>query len=571
LKKKILLLFGLVVLVVFQAAIAWNAFLYWKAKAPAASPAARIRLLRRAAAAYPWNDLVSFELGRACFERGAEALGNPAERDALFSQAVGSFLRSLRLNPGSPEVHFHFAQTLLYMNFLSLPAPVSYFEEYKKAAELTGHNSQIYFEVGRVLLARWETLSAAEKDFTLDILRKTLAGKDEGRLLDLLETWSLEVRDTSLVDKILPDDAVLLRAYARFLGEKSFALEARLTALARAEQLDLLRAKNELDLGRRDAEAFRNTEASGHYARAIEALGAIKFYQVLAGRELFNPREYAEVRKSARRLLAMSRVEATRSLADADGAIAAYLDIEDQVTDLGQFETFLKERGLLGERPTAASPAKDLPTLAFRMALDFQQNRYRDIVRVGDLLASSSLVISPSGRASYVRVLRLIGESCLKLDYVYEAEKYFRMALEIEPENLDVLLGIERCYDRLNDEIKAVETRRTIDRLVTPGTIDLGGRLLQKGETFEQVLVTDGLPRRISLGFSAATAGSRPLVSVFFNGRVVWEGMADAGPASFPVLPRPGGNSLEITAVSDSVALTGISQDLSPISPIPVR
>jgi tetratricopeptide (TPR) repeat protein len=564
LKKKILLLFGLVVLVVFQAAIAWNARLYWKAKAPAASPEERILLLRRAAAVYPWNDLVPFELGKLCFERGAEALENPAERDALFSQAVGSFLLSLRLNPGSPEVHFHFAQTLLYMSYLSLPAPVPYFEEYKKAAELTGHNSQIYFEVGKVLLARWETSSAAEKDFTLDILRKMLSGKDEERLLDLLEVWNLEVRDTSLVDKILPEDAASLHAYARFLGEKSLALEARQTALAKAEHLDFLRAKNELDLGRREAEVFRNAEASAHYARALEALGAIKFYQTLAGRELFDPREYAEVRKLARRLLAMNRIEETRSLADADGTIAAYLELEDRITVLGEFEAFIKERGLLGEGPTAASAAKDLQMLAFRMALDFQQNRYRDIVRVGDLLASSSLVLSPSGKASYVRVLRLIGESYLKLDYVYEAEKYLRMALEIDPENLGVLLGVERCCDRLNDEDKAAEARRTIDLLVTPGTIDLGGRLLRKGESFEEVLVTDGRPRTIRVEFAPAAAGSRPLVAVFFNGRVVWEGTADVGSASFPASPRSGGNSLEIAAVSDSVALTGISQDILP-------
>jgi len=563
LKKKILLLFGLVVLVVFQAAIAWNALLYWTAK-PAASPEEKILLLRRAAAVYPWNDLVHFELGKAYFERGAEALGSPAARDALFSQAVGAFLRSLRLNPGSPEVHFHFAQTLLYMSYLSLPAPVPYFEEYKKAAELTGHNSQIYFEVGKVLLARWETLSAAEKDFTLDILRKMLSGKNEERLLDLLEAWNIEVRDYSLVDRILPEDATLLHAYARFLGEKSLALEARQTALAKAERLDFLRAKNELDLGRREAEVFRNAEASAHYARALEALGAIKFYQTLSGRELFDPREYDEVRKLARRLLAMNRIEETRSLADADGAIAAYLELEDQFTVLGEFEAFIKERGLLGEGPTAASPAKDLQMLAFRMALDFQQNRYRDIVRVGDLLASSSLVISPSGKASYVRVLRLIGESHLKLDDVYEAEKYFRMALEIEPENLGVLLGVERCYDRLNDEDKAAEARRTIDRLVAPGTIDFGGRLIRKGESFEEVLVTDGRPRTIRVEFAPAAAGSRPLVAVFFNGRVVWEGTADAGSASFLASPRPGGNSLEIAAVSDSVALAGVTQEISP-------
>ena len=564
LKKKILILAGLAVLVALQAAVAWNARLCWRGKEAAADPVARTGILRRANAVYPWNDAVHFELGKVYFERGAEALGDPAARDALFGRSVESFVRSLRLNPGSPVAHFHLAQTLLYMSYLSLPVPLGYFEEYQRAARLTGHSSQIFFEVGQVLLSRWETLSSGEKEFTVDILRKMLAGKDKDRLLDLLETWNLSGRDYGLIDRILPEDAATLRAYALFLGERSLSLEARQLVLARAEQLDFLRAKSELERGRREAEAFRTPEASARYAAALEALGAIKFYQSLSGRELFDPDEYADVLKTARRFLAMSRIEETRSLADGDGAIAAYLALEDQATVMGEFESFIKERGLLGEGPTAAYSFKDLQMLAFRMGLDFHQNRYRDIVRAGDLLASSSLVIAPSDRQSYVRILGLIGESNLKLDYVYEAERYFRTALEFAPEDLDILLAIERCYGRLNDEAKAAEARLVIDRLTSPATIDLGGRVLRKGESFDVDLVTDGRPRTLRIGFSAATSGSRPIVAVFLDGRVAWEGNGDTGSAGFATTPRPGRISLKITAVSDSINLAGIMQDVSP-------
>lgn len=206
-KKKIALLVALTALALAEISVSWNAALYSKGKALVADPEGRVRAFRRANAVYPWNDLVHFELGKVYFEQGAEALADPAARDALFGLAVDSFLRSLRLDPGAPAAHFHLAQTLLYMSYLSLPAPLPYFEEYKRAAELTGHNSQIYFEVGQVLLSRWETLAAGEKDFALDILRKSLAGKDETRLLALLETWNLHVRDYGLVDRILPDDA----------------------------------------------------------------------------------------------------------------------------------------------------------------------------------------------------------------------------------------------------------------------------------------------------------------------------------------------------------------------------
>jgi tetratricopeptide (TPR) repeat protein len=564
LKKKIALLVALTALALAEISVSWNAALYSKGKALVADPEGRVRAFRRANAVYPWNDLVHFELGKVYFEQGAEALADPAARDALFGLAVDSFLRSLRLDPGAPAAHFHLAQTLLYMSYLSLPAPLPYFEEYKRAAELTGHNSQIYFEVGQVLLSRWETLAAGEKDFALDILRKSLAGKDETRLLALLETWNLHVRDYGLVDRILPDDAALLRAYARFLGEKALALETRQAALARAEQLDFMRAKSEFELARRETEYFRPAEAATHLAASLEALAAVKFYQGLTGRELFDPGEFLDVRKKARRLLAMSRIEETRSLADADGAVAAYLDVEDEFTALGEFEGFIKERGLLGEGPTASTPVNDLQTLAFRMALDFRQNRYRDIVRVGDLFASSSLVISAPGRPSYARLLGLIGEANLKLDYVYEAEKYFRMALAIEPENLDVLLGVERCLNRLNDEAGAAEARLAVERLVTPPEVDLGGRLLRKGETFKFALVTDGRPRTVSVRFSPAEAGGRALVAVFFNGRVVWEGSAEAGSVGFPASPRTGQNTLEIAAVGGPVVLTALTQAMPP-------
>ncbi len=230
------------------------------------------------------------------------------------------------------------------------------------------------------------------------------------------------------------------------------ALETRQAALARAEELDFRLAKEKLDQARKDTDYFRSAEAEAHLSASLKSLETIRFYQSLAGRQLIDPAEYLDILIEVRRLLAMNRIETTRSLADPDGAVAAYLAVEDEFTDIGEFEGFLKERGLLGEGPTAATPVNDLQTLAFRMTLDFRLNRYRDLARVGDILASSSLVISAAGRPSYVRVLGLIAEANLKLDYVYEAERFFRLARDVEPGDLNILLGIEKCLSRLNDE-----------------------------------------------------------------------------------------------------------------------
>lgn len=554
-KKKILGIAGLTVLVLLQGAVACNARLCWRARAVETEPEAKIRLLRRAEAIFPWNPEVSLELGKVYFAQAKDALGDPAKRDDLFDRAAGSFRRALRLDPGSPAAHFELGQALLYTSYLGQPATIAYFDEYRRAAELTGHNSQIHFDVGKVLLGRWDALAPAEKDFVVGILKHALAGKGEERLLDLLETWNIAGRDLALIDRILPDDAEALRTYARFLGERRLSLDARHQALARAEAFDVARAKAELDRARRDAEMFRTSDASERAEAAVRALGSVKFYQNLTGRELFDPKEYEATLRAARRLLAQSRIEETRSLADGDGVIAAYLDLEDDSAALGEFETFIKERGLLADYGTE-SPFKDLGTLAFRMTLDFKLNRYRDIARVGDLISSSSLIIAPSGRPSYVRILRLVGESDLKLDYVYEAEKYLKMALDVSPDDLAILLSLEQCYERLNDEAKAVEVRRAIDRLASPAAISLGGQVLAKGGSFETSLVTAGGPKAISLEFVPAPAESRSLVSVFIDGRIAWEGNGDTGPVRFRATLRQGRAALVITAVSGTVGLS---------------
>jgi hypothetical protein len=557
LKKKTLSIAGLAVLVLAQAVVAWNARLCWRAGAVETDPAARIRLLDRAAAAFPWNAQVFFELGRAHFSRGAEALNDPGSRDRSFGLAVADFLRSLRLDPGSSAAHFELGQTLLYMTYLGLPAPYGYFEEYKRAAELTGHNSRIHYEVGKVLLGRWDRLSLQEKDFVAGLLKGALAGKGEERLTDFLEAWNLAGRDPELIDRVLPDDAASLRIYARYLGERALSLEARQSALSRAEALDVAKARTELTQARREAEHFRIADSSARAAAALAALEGVRFYQDLTGRRLFDPRDYRSIRTGARRLLAMNRIEETRSLADGDGLIAAYLADEEDPAALSEFETFLKERGL--DAGTGAdSPFKDLHVLLLRTSLDFKLNRYRDIARVGDLLSSSSLVIAPSGRPLYAAILRLVGESDLKLDSVYDAERFYRMAQQAEPDDLAVLLGLERCYGRLNDEARAAEVRKAIGRLTSPPRTELGGRVVPKGEKFEASFVTAGGPLSVRLEMGQADPGRPPVVSVFAGGRVVWEGNGDTGLVTFDMDPAPGAFSLEIAAVSDAVRLDRI-------------
>jgi tetratricopeptide (TPR) repeat protein len=553
--KKAVPILALAVLAIVQAAVYWNAHLLYRAKEAIADPSEKAMVLELAARVYPGNDRVYFELGRLYFERGAESLGAALVRDAAFNKSVRYFLKALSLNAGSAVTHVYLGQTLHYMSYLSLPIPIPYFEEYKKAASLTGHNGQVYYEVGKVLLARWESLRPEEKEFTLEIIKKTLAGKDQERLRDLLELWYLHGQDYAVIDRILPEDAGMARVYARFLGEKSLPLEAREKALSRAELFDFMSAKNELEQGQRGYEYFQSEETSARLSSCLRLLRSIVFYQTLAREELIDPGEYARVRKEAYLLLAKSRIEQARTLDDPDSAMETYLSLEDQPQAVGEFEKFLRERGLLGSDDAAAPRPQDLRALALQLGLDYKQNRYKDITIAGERLEKSAFIIPEAGRAFYARILGLVGDSYMKLDYLYEAEKYYLKALSAGPDNLEGLIRLERCYDRLSNDRKLAEIRRRLNALLTPPVTDLGRRLLQKGSPVRFDLVCDGQPLILTVTFEGLRPGSRPLLTALFNGRVVREEYAEGGTMSFSVRPNTGANSLDLETVNEPATL----------------
>lgn len=555
--KKIISLAALLILVTLQVAVLMSRDLTERAAGRSFDLDKRAGLFRSSLKLYPIDDQAWLGLARTGSEKAVEALGDARTRDAALKEARASFAKALALNPASAEGHFYLGQVLLFTNYLEAKAAVPYFEEYRKAATLTGHNTELYFESGKVLLSKWGELGAQEKAFTQDILKKALSGGDPSRLRQVLEIWLLQVGDTKVIESVMPQDPGVLRAYAAFLGEKSFSLEPRRRALARAERLDFEKAGDELESGRRQMDYYRSDKAVELLGSSLRRLDRIRFYGALAaGGETIDRQAWTSARDQALALLARAQVERSGSLDDPKGVIKAYLENEDDPEAINEFEKFLRERGALPEKGTDISATRDLKVLAFELDLDFRQHRFRDITQVGEALAASTLVIPREKTADYVRILDIIGNSLLKLDYLYEAEKQFSRALELDPSDLDTLFGLEKCYLRLNDDKKLQETRKTMAGLLTLGDLPLGGQTADKGVPCPVNLVCgEGkLDFELTIENSDPTDG-RPLITIVFNGKVVREDYADGGTVAFKADAGTGRNLLEITSVNRRVRL----------------
>jgi tetratricopeptide (TPR) repeat protein len=553
--KKIASLIALLILGALNIFVYLNSHFYYRAGG-VEDRKEKIAWLERSNKFFPLNDVVFYELGKAYFDLGIESLGNVAESESYFRKAVQSLKKCIRINPAPPYSHFYLGQSLLHLGLLSNGNDAGIFNEFRDAVMLAGGDQQIYNEVGKVFLSRWPDLSDEERSFTLDVLRKIKAGKDNKEIANLMSLWELNVKDYQVMEELLPSDAPIYRQYAEFLGEKSLSLEERHKYLAQAELLEFERARREYQSGENQLIHFQTQEAFRLFKISQDLLRGIKFYQTLNTENLIDNNEYSELLKSTLFGLAKCRVEEGAGWDDAKDDLRQYLVLEDRTANIDELAAYLRDRGVISEKFDKSS--SEISRFAFELLLQFKQNKYREIIDFGRDLQGSFMVIPEAKKPDYIRILQLVGDSLQKADFLYDAGDIYQKALEIDPNNLETLLKIRQNYDRLNEERKLEEINKVIEKLVAPREIDLKNMLISKRQTFSRSLVFDGQKVVLGLQFQTDEKSGAPLIAVFFNNRVVWEEYLKDGVISLSLVTKAGENRLQIMPVNRTVSLTKI-------------
>jgi tetratricopeptide (TPR) repeat protein len=565
--KRVFLLGAIAAIGIVNILMYWNVHLCYRATENTEDPEKKIKILKSANLFYSSNDSVFYEMGKSYFDLGMENLDDKTSSQTYLQKSIQHFNRSLKINPASYFGHFNLAQSLLYMSYVSSDFEDNPYEEYKKAALLAGHNSQVYFEVGKIFLSLWPKLTEEDRDFTRETLKKILESKDPQKVQAIMHIWEMNVSDYRVMEEMLPEDASIYRMYAQFLGEKSLSSEERQGYLAQAEWLEFERAKDEYISGEGEFQYYRLKEASRSFLSSLRRLERINFYQNLVDQEWINVEEFLELKKSVYLNLAKCTLEEGKDFKQAEGYLRSYLAVEEEVAAVGELESFLKLRGHIKER--FGERLDDLGNLFFQTLLYFKLNRYRDIMKLGRLLEQSFVVVTEGKKDEYLKVLQLVGDSCQKVDYIYDAGEFYRKALEIDPDNLEILLRIRQNYERLNEEEKIQEIDARMESLLSPRKIELKETGIKKGQRFTQRMTLDGSEIIMDLSINWGKEISlSPLIAVLFNGRVVWEGYLrlDEGKGqdadavlSLPVKSKTGENNLAVIPLNRSVELIRIA------------
>jgi hypothetical protein len=553
---RILSLIGLIVLGVVNIMTYSNLHLHLKAKRDIGNLTQKIQILDKANHSVPFNDGVYHELGKAYFQLGMKNIGRPQQRDSYLFRALENLVISVRLNPGYYQTHFHLAQAMMYMNYFS-NKEYDYIAEFKKAALLNNFDQEAYFEVGRILLSKWPELSPEDRNFCLTILKKITEKAGMAEMRSIIQVWAAVVKDYRVMDALLPKSSRLYRMYAGLLGEISMDIEERRLKMAEAEQMEFTEADEAQSKAQAALRFFRLNQAEDFFSTALDKLENIRFYQSLAGISAIDSERLSELKKSIRMGLLKTKIALKKPFAEMKDLFCTVV-IESKSQDrLKELEDFLLKNNVIDRN--RMPDISDLDLILCRLTLDFARHRYQDIIRFGENLKMNPLLSEAESNGEYARIFELLGDSYNKLDYMYDAGEFYKRALMIDARNADILFKMLAHYERLNKKMEAEGILKRLDQLLTPSEISIRNSGIIKGQLFHLPLRIEHEAVELTLFFEGITDADPALLSVYFNGPVIFEHYVPKNNLTLTLKPRPGLNLLEMRAVNRNIQIVKIS------------
>lgn len=542
-KTKISLFILLVAVALLEIFIYVNTRCLALAREKISNEAKRLALLRTAQKIFPVNDGVFLELGRYWMNQAQLPGLSIEEKVDRMKQAAQYFIRAIKLNPGSYQAHFYLAQVGQFLRFWE-KIPFDPVEELKKAAALTTFDEGAYYQVGRSLFALWKELSPGDRELTLKLLSSVITPSTPERLTEILPLWEYNGAEKSIIEKILPVEAKMYRLLAEYLGRRGIKHELRLQKLAQAEKMEFDRARR---LYYRGIEAikigqFKRGEQSFQEAQAL--LRRIKFYQTLSSEQLIDEEDYLEMIKELSRTLAFLRLSKGDELTSVRGELEKYLKLENDLSALEKFIDLLRQR-IKNQSLLTSSADNEFLIFFFEALVDYKKGAYRVII---DKIPGRIRTIRENETKfpqEVAELWRITAEAYLKLDYLYDALTYFEKAREIKPEEIKLLVGLRKAYERLNREDKWAEINSQIKLIIQA-----------RGEKFKPVVLSPGKPGIFSLLAAEPTIKLkivfdyqpfyRPLVAICLNGRVIKELFLTTPEIALESVGEVGENQLEI-------------------------
>jgi len=543
----VLLLIGIIGLeVILYLNIRWVSL----ARRDIANDQVRLKTLNRAQQIFPFNDEVNLELGRWWLTQAQSPHFSYEERIKGLKKAMNYLEQAIRLNPGSYRAHFYLAQVGQVLRFEE-KIPFSPISEFKKAALLTTYNEEVYFQAGRHLFSLWNELSPEDKEITWQLLANVITPNNPDHLEEILPSWEYNGASEEVLNKLLPQDARLYRVVADYLARRGIKHELRLIKLAQAEMMEFDQARRLYFQALNQAQISQFRRAEQAFQEAYGLLQRIKFYQALIGEKLIEESDFYVFSKEIKKNIAFLRLSRGENFSSVKTLLLSYLDEEDDVDALENFINYLRQKMEI-QGSKIANQEKFL-FFYLESLVDYKKGAFSQLserIRSQGVFIQDNILDFP---AEVADLWRIVAESYLNQDFVYDSLEYFEKALMIKPKDMNILLGLMETYERLNREDKIEEVSLRIAGIIREREEKFRSTPLLPGKTTNFQILASRNTRRLKIIFDLADSRVSPLVGVIINGRIEREGFLKSPEIEVETDFKVGINQVEITSYNTEI------------------
>jgi tetratricopeptide (TPR) repeat protein len=428
-------------------------------------------------------------------------------------------------------------------------------QEFKSAVNLAGDNHEMFYEVGKIFLSWWPLIAEEDKISTIHILKKSLQRNHRDKFLALLPIWEMNVHDYSVIREIIPKRRDFFHIYAQFLGEKSMSLKERKDVLVEAEFLDFEHARMRHQSGRAFLSAYQFEKAQGQFRICLNILRRIRFYQDLTGQNLIDVPQFENLQKLANLDMATSILGNRGEWSNAQKFLIPYLEREEKIEEVIRLEEYLYAKNLLPRK--IEDSLRDMSELYLHLLILKKQKRYRDVTAIGQRLFEDVLFLMRGDKKGAILALLEVGGTFTMAGSTHVAMEYYWKALELNPASLEAMVRIRDVFSFTGEQTRLMEIQTRIDRLLSSSPLRFENLEIKRGEGVSRRLYMDGKQISLHLHFKKVGEGY-PLVSIYFNGKVIWDGLLEDETLSFSLESKIGENLIHVQAVDSTFFWEGV-------------
>jgi len=389
----------------------------------------RSGLLKASTQIFPIDAELFYEYATAILEEYAYLKVNEGIN---LNKSVDGFKKAIVLNPLMYSAHFNLAKSYQIDKSGNTTIFDDALKYFKHALFLRGNKSEVSVEILTLMLSLWPLLEDSDKEFSQQLLNRSIKNITRKEFAPILEAWSLYSRDIDVIKNALKKRPEFCKDVSDKLEQLELHLDTRQNILAEYEVYYLEYFRNGLE------DYLKNTpnKLKGIQSRLNRLRKMVPGYHRMLGKNDFNNILFSNLKNRLYSGILEIFLSERKRYTDANDRKNTVFNFIDSLlkTHSSQAEEKNLNR-LLTNKSFYQKPG--LKKQYIELLLHFKMKNKFLVIQRGEELRNSLSFVREDQKEVYGKILILLAETYIQNDQFDKAESILAEAKSISPGNLE--------------------------------------------------------------------------------------------------------------------------------------